>query len=796
MPTRRSAPRSLADDLRARSDEALVALLHHRPDLAQPVPSDTTSLAARASTRASVQRALDHLDLPTWQVLEVLAALPSPVARTELARACGGPVTAQLQAARERALVWGPDRALRLVRTVSDVLGPYPAGLGPTLPDAALALSPARVAGWCEDLSLPTSGDPVTDAATVAAHLAAPGVVEGLLADAPEAARRLLERLTWDGPVGTVQDAQRSARATDATGPVDWLLARALLVPLDAERVAVPREVGRALRGGVVLREWSGRPPRVTAAPVARPERVDGAAAGAAADVVRLVHELAETWGRTPPPVLRGGGLGVRELRRAASTLDVDEATAARVVELGYVAGLWAQDAEADPVWLPTPAYDLWWAGTTATQWAALARAWWTSSRVPALVGTRDSRDGVRAALGDAVERPSVVAVRHAVVAVLAEADPGCAVRVEDLAVQLRWRRPRGPAATSPSLVDAVLADAAWLGVTALGALSGPGRALADADGDPAGVLDALLPAPVREVLLQADLTAVAPGPLAPEVAAELALAADVDSRGGATVYRFSDRSLRRALDAGRDAQEVLAFLREHSRTPVPQPLEYLVGDVARRHGRVRVGAAGAYLRSDDEAVLGEVLADRRTAVLRLRRLAPTVLAAQADPTTVLETLRAIGLAPAAEGADGTLVLARPDRHRTPPRDPPRPVGYVPSVTDRVAVAVVEGLRRGDHAERARPVDVAGDAPALPSMDPAVSLAELRAAASERRRVWVGVSDGTGRVSRRLVEPLGVSAGRITVFDHGLGEVRTLSVHRVTGVARSQDGDRAPGPRR
>jgi predicted DNA-binding transcriptional regulator YafY len=72
-------------------------------------------------------------------------------------------------------------------------------------------------------------------------------------------------------------------------------------------------------------------------------------------------------------------------------------------------------------------------------------------------------------------------------------------------------------------------------------------------------------------------------------------------------------------------------------------------------------------------------------------------------------------------------------------------------------------------------------------MEPTVSLAALRHAAADRRKVWIGVSDTGGRVSRRLVEPLGVSAGRVTVFDHGVGDVRTVSIHRVTGVVVADD---------
>jgi Helicase conserved C-terminal domain len=798
MPTSRrtSAPRSLADDLRSRPDAELVTLLLSRPDLGQPVPSDTTSLAARASTRTSVQRALDALDTPTLQVLEVMAALPAPTTRSELARACGGKVGPQIDLVKERALVWGPDRALRLVRAVQDAFGAYPAGLGPPLVELAAAVSPSRVAAWCEDLGLPGSGDPQTDAESVANLIGDAERLRTLLETAPDGARRLLDRLTWDGPVGSVGRAERPVRAESAQGAVDWLLARAVLVPVDVERVVLPREVGLALRNGRVLREFSATPPALTTYDVPSERRVDNAAAGTAAEAVRLVHELAELWGRSPATVLRSGGLGVRELRRVATVLDVDEATAARVIEIAFAAGLVAQDGESDPGWLPTPAYDIWWAGETADQWTLLARSWWLSSRVPSLVGTRDARDVVRAALSETVERPSVVAVRSATLDVLSAAPAGAAVPVESLLEQLRWRQPRGAAATFPYLVNAVLDDAAWLGVTALGALSSPGRAMVELDCDPAAALAALLPEPVQELLLQADLTAVAPGPLAHELSRELALLADVDSRGGATVYRFSDTSVRRALDAGRTAAELLDFLATHSRTPVPQPLEYLVSDVARRHGRIRVGGANAYLRSDDEAVLAEMLADRRAAVLRLRRLAPTVLAAQADPVTVLETLRQMGLAPAAEAADGTVVLKRPDARRTPAREPPRPVGSPPRIDEFMAEAVVRGFRSGDQAESVRLASAHPEAPAPRPMEPSVSLAELRTAAADRRRVWIGVSDPGGHVVRRLVEPLGISAGRITVFDHGVGDVRTISIHRVTGVAPDQDGRTADEARR
>src|SRR5947199_208761 len=66
----------------------------------------------------------------------------------------------------------------------------------------------------------------------------------------------------------------------------------------------------------------------------------DSAGAGQAAEVVRLVELLLEWWGTDPPPVLRAGGLGVRDLRSAARLLEADERFTALIIETAYAAGL------------------------------------------------------------------------------------------------------------------------------------------------------------------------------------------------------------------------------------------------------------------------------------------------------------------------------------------------------------------------------------------------------------------------------------------------------------------------
>ena len=135
-----SPARSLADDVRARSDHELRDLLRRRPDLARPAPADLTSLAARASTRASVQRALDSLDRAHLQVLEAAALQTGALDVALLARHLGtaadsGPLHELLGALWSGGLLWRSSDGLHVTRTVGEALGPHVAGLGPPAAD-------------------------------------------------------------------------------------------------------------------------------------------------------------------------------------------------------------------------------------------------------------------------------------------------------------------------------------------------------------------------------------------------------------------------------------------------------------------------------------------------------------------------------------------------------------------------------------------------------------------------------------------------------------------------------------
>lgn len=751
-------PRSLADDLRTRSDESLAGLLRRRPDLTAPLPADLAQLAARSHTAGSTTRALDRLDAFVLQVLDVVVVLREPVAAEDVPRWLPGAGPQQVQEALDQlwliGLLWGDRSGLRPTTTVREALGPTPAGLGP----------------WRSDL-VSAAPQPAVDA------------VDDLLAGAPDGALAALDQMVWGPPQGSVERADRIVTAEQAATPVDWLLATGLLVAVDARTVVLPREVALRLRGDRVHAEVAALPPAVETTQV-DPVAVDRAAAGSAFELVRRVENLAETWSIDPPPLLRSGGLGVRELRATATRLHVSEDEAALLVELAHQLGLVA--AGDDDTWQPTPEYDVWRTLPPARRWVDLVSAWVESTRVTGLVGGKDAKGGRVNALGPDLDRAVAPEVRRAVLTDLADQAPGVAVSVSSLAERQAWRRPRRGSRLRPDLVAWALQEGAVLGVVALGVVATPARRLLAADPDAAvEALSPLLPAPVRHVVLQADLTAVAPGPLDTDVARELSLMSDVESGGGATVFRFGERSVRRALDAGRSGSDVLAFLAAHSRTPVPQPLEYLVEDVSRRHGRLRVGPASSYLRCDDPAVLDEVMADRRSAGLRLRRLAPTVVSAAAPAETVLDQVRRIGLLPAAETAEGSVLVRRPDARRTPLRRRPERLTTEPPVpADAVLVAAVRALRSAELGG-SRGDEVVGPAASgdVPRTAVAETLSLLGQAVERGGPVLLGYVGTDGLTADRVVDPVEVRGGLLTAYDHRTEQVRTFAVHRISGVA-------------
>jgi hypothetical protein len=507
---------------------------------------------------------------------------------------------------------------------------------------------------------------------------------------------------------------------------------------------------------------------------------VDRAAAGAAFETVRRVELLLDGWGAVPPGALRSGGLAVRDLKAAATRLHVDEPTAALLIEVAATAGLLATgpDDDGNLAWLPTVSYDAWVEQPPAARWTTLARAWLASARTPGLVGQRDTAGKTWNALVAELVSPTIAETRRMTLAAMATLPPGEVLASgtggPSMLAHLAWLRPRRPANRAGEIAW-TFTESAALGVTALGGLASYARLLLTGDEEATtDALGQLMPEPVDHVLLQADLTAVAPGPLETHLARRLGIAAEVESRGGATVYRFTPASVRRAMDLGWSAVELHEFVADVSRTPVPQPLTYLIDDTARTFGVVRVGFAEAFLRADDEHALTEVLHHPAAASLGLRRLAPTVLISTTPLDVLLPRLREAGFAPVVEAADGSVHVARPDAQRS--RTPRRTPDGIGAARDAARVnAVVVAVRAGDQAAASRPA-------AAEALNPSGALAALREAIDAGTPVVIGYVDNHGTRTDRVIRPLSVDGGQLRAHDARADDVRLFAVHRISSV--------------
>ncbi|MBW8483466.1 helicase-associated domain-containing protein [Actinomadura parmotrematis] len=671
------APRSLADAARALLSDTSTRLL-----LDAPLP--LVQVLAEAVALVDASNDFDHDFAFFASGLPGLPALP-PVTleRAALAARFAHAETAPdgtgfadvLRELERRALlvpVAGDRLAMPAVMmTLLDARGAYEEpSVFEALTREFAAPAVRRIAGT---LGLPNGTRTVSDN-EIALLLGEPGLVREIVAGAPAEARRMLQRLVDESSgLGThcfQRDGARFVFRDGGSGDpdTDWLAARALIVPLDDDIAVVPKEVADALRGAAPLPELSLYPGALPSGALPPGEPAGQAQAAVLETLDRVGALLAELAGRPAAP-RKSGGLAVRETARLAKALGAAEDEARLWIDLAAAAGLLAVSGAG---LAPTAAADRWRAASPGERIAVLVAAWYRHELV---ITDWPREDDARSVALAAPDDPSAPAVRTALLEALATLPEGqgASTGLDTLLLAVIWFRPMAFASAHdvPPRLDATYGEARALGLVAANALTGPGRVLAERGPDEeriAAAVDAMLPPLQERAYFQADGIAVVPGPPAPRLAALLDAAAEREGRGGAAVWRFTDATIRAALDAGTSGEALLASLATASAVPLPQTLEYRIKDVAARHGRVKVVPVACCLRSDDEALLAELVAHRALASLRLRALAPTVLASAEPPAATLHALRAAGYAPAQEDGTGALAVERPAAPAAAPR--------------------------------------------------------------------------------------------------------------------------------
>ena len=304
------------------TDDELRTLIFLRPDAFYPAPPSIASLATRLALPGSAGRALHQLSTPAIALLERLGDAGAEFDPFDASNE--SPAT--LTALRERALIYGPNNA---VRVSPGVLSALPQGW--------------RVADT------------------------APDDVEELVAKLEPAERRILDTLALSGGQGTTKAAAPDA---DPNTPVATLIAKGLLVRANSTTVRLPRPVRDVL---------CGYPPRIfpmkePVTPEVDQSDADKAAATQGLDAVRQLRQLITSLLQEPVPLNKDGSVGVRARTNLGKELGFDPAL---LITIGESAGLIGRGNVDDVDVLGATRDSLTWLDATLSdQWAILLAGW------------------------------------------------------------------------------------------------------------------------------------------------------------------------------------------------------------------------------------------------------------------------------------------------------------------------------------------------------------------------------------------------------------------------------------
>jgi hypothetical protein len=174
------------------------------------------------------------------------------------------------------------------------------------------------------------------------------------------------------------------------------------------------------------------------------------------------------------------------------------------------------------------------------------------------------------------------------------------------------------------------------------------------------GDVSAALPPWERSWIVQPDRTIVVPPNAPPDTLVDLWKVAQLQSSQGASVFRVTSDSIAAALNRDLSPTQIRELLQGGSKVPLPPTVERLIDDQGERYGRIRVGVAHTYVKTDDPALLAELRQNKKLSKLEWRDVSPGVaFIVSHDPNAVLTSLRQAGFLPVMDEPKQKAVQAR-----------------------------------------------------------------------------------------------------------------------------------------
>ena len=343
----------------------------------------------------------------------------------------------------------------------------------------------------------------------------------------------------------------------------------------------------------------------------------------AAHTFMSLAHDALYIFRTTPLTALRSGGIATKDVDQLAQFLAIPLNEACLLIEVLYHAGLIALTTSLQ--WEVTTKYEAWRKKSKELQWVALAQAWLD---LP-LMGSEGNKP-----LSGTGESPTVGVMRWQTLCTLQwwneNTDTTPTKHWKIFVKTLDHFHPRRRGSRREEVAKVTLREAEWIGVAHGEILCEAGIGIT-ADNSPVAGSTLKLPIEVSQFLIQGDLTVIAAGPLPLEVGEKLHAIADIESRGAASVYRFSVDTVERGMQAGWKATDFAEFFGQWVKGDIPQPLTYLIDNAK----EIELGESEAAPRTATAARLGRH--SRRITEREAQRIASALLKGEVTEVTSAE---------------------------------------------------------------------------------------------------------------------------------------------------------------
>ena len=155
-------------------------------------------------------------------------------------------------------------------------------------------------------------------------------------------------------------------------------------------------------------------------------------------------------------------------------------------------------------------------------------------------------------------------------------------------------------------------------------------------------LLEKYLPTSQNKIIVQADLTIIAVGPLPTDKELRLRRFVETERIGIASQYRISTLSVTFGLETGLTEADIRSLLTELSGTALPQPVDYLIREAAGRFGRLVLVEIpnGTQIQSGESILLTQILNDNTLRTISISRVDEHTLESRFEQDIVYYQLR------------------------------------------------------------------------------------------------------------------------------------------------------------